>query len=132
MQASRPVQLVGQGSVIRRALIEQHHQGMVARLLNNTALSWLQHRAAHTVLPQLDAVIPSPQRPDRQPGTRDERRARSDSPGGFGSPAVDILGVALSVINAVLSPTFGRKQNLDQKFFRRPRNRGRLGCSAGS
>ena len=43
---------------------------MVARLLNNTALPRLQHRAAHTVLPQLDAVIPSPEGPDRQPGPR--------------------------------------------------------------
>ena len=59
---------MGQGSVVRRALIEQHHQGMVARLLNNTALARLEHRAAHAVFPKLDPVIPSPKRPDRQPG----------------------------------------------------------------
>jgi hypothetical protein len=54
------MELMGQSSVIRGTLVQQHHLRMMASLLNNTALSRLQNRASHAIFPKFDlmACIP--------------------------------------------------------------------------
>ena len=60
------MELAGEGAVIGGALVEDHHQGMVAGLLDHAAIAGLEHGGGGAILPKLDAAVAFAQGPNPQ------------------------------------------------------------------